>query len=180
MTSSWDCWFYTDKVIDQMEKTRSEQIWQALGEVKDPEIPVVSLVEMGIVRDVLVADDGRVTVKMTPTFSGCPALEQMRQEIIAKVRSLGVVDVQVETVLSPPWSTDWISEEALAKLRQFGLSPPPRHGGNTEVILFFDAAACPHCGSTNTTLQNSFGPTLCRAIYTCNNCQEPFEQFKPL
>lgn len=163
-----------------MKPLLSEQIWQALAEVKDPEIPVVSLVEMGIVRDVIVADDGRVTVQMTPTFSGCPALAQMRQDITAKVCSLGVADVRVETVLFPPWSTDWISEEALAKLRQFGLSPPPRHGGNTQVILFFDAAACPRCGSTSTTLQNSFGPTLCRAIYTCNNCQEPFEQFKPL
>jgi ring-1,2-phenylacetyl-CoA epoxidase subunit PaaD len=163
-----------------MEPLRREQIWQALTEVKDPEIPVVSLVEMGIVRDVVVATDGQVTVKMTPTFSGCPALEQMRQDITARIRLLGATEVQVEMVLNPPWSTDWISEEALAKLRQFGLSPPPRHGGNIQTILFFDAAACPHCGSTQTTLQNSFGPTLCRAIYTCNTCREPFEQFKPL
>ena len=163
-----------------MEQIKSEQVWQALAEVKDPEIPVVSLVEMGIVREVIVADDGRVTVKMTPTFSGCPAWEQMRQDVTARLRSLGAEDVRVETVLFPPWSTDWISEEALVKLREFGLAPPPRHGGSSEVILFFDAAACPRCGSTNTTLQNSFGPTLCRAIYTCNNCQEPFEQFKPL
>ena len=157
-----------------------EIIWQALDEVKDPEIPVVSLVEMGIVRDVTVTDEGVVTVKMTPTFSGCPALEVMRQEIAAKVSALGVTEIKVEIVLNPPWSTDWITDEARIRLHDFGLSPPPRHGGNMQVILFFDAAACPHCGSTNTTLQNSFGPTLCRAIYTCNDCREPFEQFKPL
>ncbi len=155
-------------------------IWRALDEVKDPEIPVVSLVEMGIIREVSVAEDGCVTVKMTPTFSGCPALEVMRQEITAAVKALGAAAVTIETVLNPPWSTDWITEEARAKLKAFGLAPPPRHGGNVQAILFFDAAACPRCGSTQTTLQNSFGPTLCRAIYTCNSCQEPFEQFKPL
>ncbi len=155
-------------------------VWQALAEVKDPEIPLVSLVEMGIVRDVAVAEDGTVTVQMTPTFSGCPALEVMRREITEAVQGLGAAAVNVEMVLNPPWSSDWISDEARVKLNNFGLAPPPRHGGNVQTILFWDAAACPRCGSTRTTLQNSFGPTLCRAIYTCNDCQEPFEQFKPL
>jgi ring-1,2-phenylacetyl-CoA epoxidase subunit PaaD len=161
----------------------SEQIWQALEEVKDPEIPVVSVVEMGIVRDVKVSGEG-VKVTMTPTFSGCPALDVMRQEILARVREMGVEQVEVKTVYHPPWSSDWITAEAREKLRRFGLAPPPRHGssggGNVAMVAFFDAAVCPRCDSTNTTLKNSFGPTLCRMIWYCHDCQDAFEQFKPL
>lgn len=155
-----------------------EGIWRALEEVKDPEIPVVSVVEMGIVRDVAV--DGRaVTVKMTPTFAGCPALHVMRQEIEQAVRNLGAADVTVETVLHPPWTTDWITDEARQKLKAFGLSPPQKHGGDL-TVTFYEPAVCPNCDSKNTTVKNTFGPTLCRAIYVCNECQEPFEQFKAL
>jgi ring-1,2-phenylacetyl-CoA epoxidase subunit PaaD len=159
----------------------SEQIWQALEEVKDPEIPVVSVVEMGIVRDVVVSDSG-VEVTMTPTFSGCPALDVMRHDIKARVQAMGVEQVEVKTVLSPPWSTEWITPEAREKLRRFGLAPPPRSGagGNVATIAFFDAAVCPRCGSTHTSLKNSFGPTLCRMIWYCHDCQDAFEQFKPL
>jgi ring-1,2-phenylacetyl-CoA epoxidase subunit PaaD len=155
------------------------QIWQALDEVADPEIPVVSLVEMGIVRDVAVSASGAVTVQMTPTFAGCPALHVMREDIAAKLEELGATAVTVETILSPPWSSDWIVPEARAKLKAFGLAPPPQHGGNINVVLL-DLAACPYCDSTNTSVKNNFGPTLCRAIYYCHNCQQPFEQFKPL
>jgi ring-1,2-phenylacetyl-CoA epoxidase subunit PaaD len=153
-------------------------VWRALEDVKDPEIPVVSVVGMGIVRDVEVDGDA-VTVKMTPTFSGCPALEVMRREIAERVRGLGAASVEVETVLYPPWSSDWIDDESRRRLKEFGLAPPGRHGGRVEVV-FFEPVACPRCGSTNTTIRNSFGATLCRAIYTCDACQEPFEQFKPL
>jgi ring-1,2-phenylacetyl-CoA epoxidase subunit PaaD len=139
---------------------------------------VVSLVEMGIVRDVEVAG-GRVTVTMTPTFSGCPALDVMRREVIEKVASLGVEQVEVGMVLSPPWTTDWITEVARAKLKAFGLAPP-RPGGGSQDVIFYDLALCPRCDGMNTTLKNSFGPTLCRAIYYCEDCQEPFEQFKAL
>ncbi|MDX1665064.1 MAG: 1,2-phenylacetyl-CoA epoxidase subunit PaaD [Candidatus Promineifilaceae bacterium] len=155
-----------------------ETIWEALEAVKDPEIPVVSVVEMGIVRDVTI-EEGRVTVTMTPTFSGCPALHVMHDDIEAQVRALGVEDVTVETTLHPPWTTDWITEEAREKLKAFGLAPPRRHGGNLP-ITFYDTVTCPYCDSDNTVVQNTFGPTLCRAIYTCNNCQQPFEQFKAL
>ena len=156
----------------------TEQVWQALEAVKDPEIPVVSVVEMGIVRQVNV-DHDHVRVQMTPTFSGCPALQVMRDEIEAEVRRLGVAEVTVETILSPPWSTDWITEEARQKLRAFGLAPPPRHGGNL-AVTFFEVVACPYCDSNNTSVKNTFGSTLCRAIYYCNDCQQPFEQFKAL
>ena len=154
------------------------QIWQALHDVKDPEIPVVSVVEMGIVRDVWV-EGGRVTVAMTPTFAGCPALHVIREEIARRVRALGASEVEVQTVLTPPWTSDWITDEARAKLKAFGLSPPARHGGDVALILF-DHASCPRCGSDDTSLRNSFGSTLCRTIYTCNTCKETFEQFKAL
>lgn len=155
-----------------------ERIWQALDEVKDPEIPVISVVEMGIIREVDI-DLGRVTVKMTPTFSGCPALHVIRANIERQVRGLGVATVRVETVLYPPWSSDWMTVDARQKLKAFGIAPPPMHGGNVEVT-FFELADCPYCESENTSVKNDFGPTLCRAIYFCNDCQQPFEQFKAL
>jgi ring-1,2-phenylacetyl-CoA epoxidase subunit PaaD len=161
------------------ETITADTILQALQEVNDPEIPVVSVVEMGIVRDVLVTEKG-VTVKMTPTFSGCPALEVMRRDIEAHIKQMGIEDVTVETVLYPPWTSDWISDEAREKLRQFGLAPPPHHGGNLIAVASLDVAQCPRCGSKNTVIKNSFGPTLCRMIWYCNDCQDPFEQFKPL
>jgi ring-1,2-phenylacetyl-CoA epoxidase subunit PaaD len=154
-------------------------IWQALDDVKDPEIPVVSLVEMGIIRAVEVIDEG-VVVTMTPTFSGCPALQVMQTDIKQKLKELGFATVEVKQSLYPPWSSDWITDEARQKLKNFGLTPPPRHGGNFEILLLETVSQCPYCDSKNTTLKNSFGPTLCRSIYYCNNCQQPFEQFKPL
>lgn len=154
-------------------------IWAALAEIPDPEIPPVSLVDMGIIRDVAVAEDGHVTVTMTPTFSGCPALHVMRQDIVRKLHELGFTDVTVETTLHPPWSSDWISDAGRARLKAFGLAPPPRHGGQIEVV-FYDPVSCPYCDSADTTVKNDFGSTLCRAIYYCNSCQQPFEQFKPL
>jgi ring-1,2-phenylacetyl-CoA epoxidase subunit PaaD len=162
-----------------MTKITSTQIWQALAEVKDPEIPVVSVVEMGIVREVEINEDA-VRVTMTPTFSGCPALDVMRRDMETAVRQLGIENVTVETVLHPPWSTDWITDEAREKLRQFGLAPPQKHGGDLISVAFLDVAECPHCGSKNTTIKNSFGTTLCRMIYYCHDCQDAFEQFKPL
>lgn len=152
--------------------------WKILEDVTDPEIPVVSLIEMGIIRAVRVAGE-QVTVKMTPTFSGCPALTVMVEEIERALRAAGAAEVEVKTVLSPPWSSDWITESGRAKLKAFGLAPPPQHGGNI-VVTFFEPVACPRCDSTHTTIRNSFGPTLCRAIYYCEDCQEPFEQFKPI
>lgn len=153
-------------------------IWAALADVVDPEIPVVSLVEMGIVREVLVGETA-VTVTITPTFSGCPALHVMKQDIITRLQALGCSTVIVKTTLHPPWSSDWISNEGRRKLKAFGLAPPQRHGGNV-VVTFFDPVPCPYCDSLNTTVKNEFGPTLCRAIHYCNDCQQPFEQFKPL
>jgi ring-1,2-phenylacetyl-CoA epoxidase subunit PaaD len=154
-------------------------IWEALQEVMDPEIPVISIVEMGIVRDVTLTKEG-AKVQMTPTFAGCPALDVMQQDITTRLRQMGIDAVSVETVLSPPWSSDWISDEGREKLRQFGLAPPPKHGGDLISVAFLDVTTCPRCDSTNTIIKNAFGPTLCRMIWYCNDCLDAFEQFKPL
>ncbi len=154
-------------------------IWELLDEVKDPEIPVVSLVEMGIVRDVEISADDAVTVVITPTFSACPALQTMKGDIVSRLREAGIEDVKVKVVYSPPWTTDWISSAAREKMRVFGLAPAPQHGGNFEIKLL-DAVECPYCGSLRTSIRNSFGSTPCRMIYYCDTCQQPFEKMKPL
>jgi ring-1,2-phenylacetyl-CoA epoxidase subunit PaaD len=156
----------------------AERIWQILDEVKDPEIPVVSVVEMGLIRSIGV-QEGRLVVTISPTFAGCPALQVIQEEIAARLRLAGEAEVEVRLTYSPPWRSDWITPAARQKLKAFGLSPPPRHAGRLETALA-QAARCPYCDSADTTLKNDFGPTLCRAIYVCNNCRQPFEQFKPL
>lgn len=156
----------------------AEAVWAALGEIMDPEIPVVSVVDLGIVRDVDVRTDG-VTVSMTPTFAGCPALDVMREEIQRRLHRLGAAQVEVKMVLSPPWTSDWITDAARIKLAAFGLSPPTKHGGDTAIILS-EAGRCPRCGGTHVTLKNPFGSTRCRMMFYCEDCREPFEQFKPL
>ncbi len=161
-----------------MVDVKVADVWCALDDVRDPEIPVISVVELGVIRDVAVVD-GRIRVSMTPTFAGCPALDVMRAEIEARLRALGAAEVDVQIVLSPPWSTDQISEAGRAKLKAFGLAPPPLHGGLIQII-FSDTATCPYCGSVNTAIKNNFGPTPCRAIYYCIDCRQPFEQFKGL
>lgn len=160
------------------EALTSETIWALLGEIKDPEIPVVSLVEMGIIRQVEL-DDEAVRVSMTPTFSGCPALKVMQAAVEERLLQAGAKRVEVTFSNRPAWSSDWISPEAREKLKSFGLAPPPQHGGNFQLDLL-DVVTCPFCDSKNTVLKNSFGSTLCRAIFYCNSCQQPFEQFKPI
>ena len=161
-------------MVNAMIETKA--IWEALNDVPDPELPVVSLIEMGIVRDVELSES-RIVVTITPTFAGCPALYAMKDAIIERLRQITDADIEVITTLSPPWSSDWITVEAKEKLRAFGVVPASRHGGN---VMLVDNVACPNCGSENTSLRNSFGPTPCRMIYTCNVCYEPFEAFKPL
>jgi ring-1,2-phenylacetyl-CoA epoxidase subunit PaaD len=160
-----------------MKLTR-ERIWQILDEVKDPEIPVISVIEMGLIRAVEV-EDGKVAVTMTPTFSGCPALQVMQADIRDRLEEAGAEAVEVRISHNPPWCSDWITPQGRAKLKEFGLAPPPTHGGLIDVNML-DTAACPYCGSEQTELKNSFGPTLCRAIFYCNACRQPFEQFKPI
>ncbi len=163
---------------DMRESTALSAVWEALQQVKDPEIPVVSVVELGLIRQIGL-DAERLVVTMTPSFIGCPALDVMQREIEMAVQAVGYPQFEVRVVYQPPWSSDWITSDGREKLRQFGLSPPPHHGGDLPAALEA-AALCPYCESDDTELKNSFGPTLCRAIYYCNACHQPFEQFKPL
>lgn len=154
------------------------EVWEALEAVKDPEIPVVSVVEMGIIQRVAV-DDEAVRVTMTPTFTGCPAIDLMRDSIRERLAELGVANAEVDVSLDPPWTSDRITASGRAKLKTIGLAPPAAHGGIIEVDLLAPVH-CPFCGSPNTAMENPFGPTLCRALYYCHACQQPFEKFKAL
>jgi ring-1,2-phenylacetyl-CoA epoxidase subunit PaaD len=158
----------------------AEQVWAALHEIPDPEIPVISLVDLGVIRDVQV-DCGRVRVELTPTFLGCPALEAMRRALEDAVESLGG-EPDVAVVNDDSWSTDRISPAGREKLRAAGFAPPaPRAAGATTLVqLRSKAFRCPYCGSTETRLENIFGPTPCRSIRWCEGCHQPFEQFKTI
>lgn len=182
--------------LDAAERT----VWQALATVTDPEIPVLNIVEMGLVREVNVgsaaasasganivsssdahaqADTGTVHVVITPTFSGCPALHVIEENVASAVRAAGFPQVEVVSRLSPPWSTDEMTEDARRKLEEFGIAPPQPHGGLLQIAL--DAPVrCPRCGHPDTRLRNPFGSALCREIRTCQGCHETFERFKPL
>ena len=155
----------------------------ALDQLCDPEIPVVSLREMGILRDVHVSDTG-VEVVITPTYSGCPAMEQIHDDILQSLQQIGVQG-QVKAQLAPAWTTDWMSDSAKEKLRAYGIAPPNCQSTNTPQTVRFtrrlqdDVIACPRCGSTNTTITSAFGSTACKALCKCLNCQEPFDYFKP-
>jgi ring-1,2-phenylacetyl-CoA epoxidase subunit PaaD len=158
----------------------TEQVWAALDEIPDPEIPVISLVDLGVIRDVAV-DGDRVRVELTPTFLGCPALEAMCAALAEKVGALGAT-ADVAVITDDSWSTDRISAAGREKLRAAGFAPPaPRSlGATTLVQLSSNAFRCPYCGSTSTRLENIFGPTPCRSIRYCHDCRQPFEQFKTI
>lgn len=150
--------------------------WRALETVSDPEIPVLDIVEMGLIRGVEVEGDS-VSVDFTPTFSGCPALAVIRRDITAALEGAGFGAVRVRTVLAPPWSSDDMRATAREKLRRFGVTPP---GPGPALLMPLDEppAQCPYCGGIDTTVKNWFGATLCRELHYCNRCQEPFERFK--
>ncbi|MDQ3778218.1 MAG: phenylacetate-CoA oxygenase subunit PaaJ [Actinomycetota bacterium] len=156
------------------------QVWDALAEVADPEIPVVSLVDLGVVRAVDVEGE-RVRVEFTPTFLGCPALEVMRDQLAAKVRELGA-EPDVEVISDDSWSTDRITPEGREKLRVAGFAPPaPRQADQPQLVqLQKTGFRCPYCGSADTALENLFGPTPCRSLRYCRSCRQPFEQFKTI
>jgi ring-1,2-phenylacetyl-CoA epoxidase subunit PaaD len=157
-----------------------EDVWRALAEIPDPEIPVISIVDLGVVKDLHV-EGPRVRVEFTPTFMGCPALDAMRTQMEEVIRALGG-EPDVEVVLDDSWSTDRISPEGREKLRTAGLAPPaPRSAGVPTLIqLERGPFRCPWCGSTDTRLDNVFGPTPCRSLRYCNACRQPFEQFKTI
>ena len=160
-------------------KVTEQDVWEALAEVLDPEIPVISLVDLGVIKEVVVSDDS-VRIDFTPTFMGCPALDTMEREMRARVAQLGV-EVEVRVVLDDSWSTERISPKGREKLRRAGFAPPtPRAAGKLELVHLQRGFRCPYCGSTDTRLENLFGPTPCRSIRYCSECRQPFEQFKTI
>ncbi len=156
-------------------------VWQLLESVTDPEIPILTVLDMGIVREVKTLEGGGIEVSITPTYSGCPAMKSIEFAIIAELEANGIHPVKVTHVLSPAWTTDWMSEEGRRKLLEYGIAPPIA-GSNTQRIdaLFADAPQpeCPHCGSPNTRQISQFGSTACKALHQCNDCKEPFDYFK--
>jgi ring-1,2-phenylacetyl-CoA epoxidase subunit PaaD len=170
-------------VIGATVDQRSQRVWAELANIADPEIPAISLVDLGVIGSVSV-DDERVRVQLLPTFIGCPAIGVMEELIAKRVGALGVAGtVDVRVSFEPPWTSDRITPAGRERLRLSGFAPPQTARRGPELIGIDDLAAmpvgeCPYCGSRNTTLDNPFGPTLCRAIYHCENCRQPFEQFK--
>jgi ring-1,2-phenylacetyl-CoA epoxidase subunit PaaD len=157
------------------------RVWEALRGIADPEIPAISVVDLGVIGAVEVSDE-RIHVDLLPTFVGCPAIGVMRQQIGERLGALGIAEtVEVEVSYDPPWTSDRISEAGRERLRASGFAPPvaPSVSGLDELMVL-SVAECPYCGSRNTSLDNAFGPTLCRSIHHCADCNQPFEQFKTL
>jgi len=149
-------------------------VWDCLRLVPDPEIPVVDVVSMGIVREVEESPDG-VKVTITPTYSGCPAMSEIEASIRAALHEAGYAQVELKTQIAPAWTTDWITGEACEQLRSYGIAPPERRYASG---VAGNSVACPFCASEETRLQSEFGSTLCKALHVCNDCRQPFERFK--
>ncbi|MDE2439507.1 MAG: phenylacetate-CoA oxygenase subunit PaaJ [Betaproteobacteria bacterium] len=164
--------------------TSVEAVWAALEELNDPEIPVISLRELGILRDVHSAPDGSLEVVITPTYSGCPAMSQIEEDVRATLQRAGI-SARVMTRLSPAWTTDWMTDAGKEKLRAYGIAPPHQTPAGSKVVNFIskppkdEIVPCPHCGSAHTVESSHFGSTACKALYKCRDCQEPFDYFKP-
>ncbi len=144
----------------------AEEIFQALSEIPDPEIPVITIADLGILRKVELNDE-TVTVQITPTYSGCPAMKMIEDQIHERLHAMGFEKISIDLVFSPAWTTDWMSDEAKEKLRKFGIAPPVQKQVN-----------CPHCGSLRVQLVSQFGSTACKSLYKCLDCKEPFDHFK--
>ena len=160
-------------------KITKEDILDALQDVKDPEIPTISVVDLGIITGVDIDEDNFVKVTMTPTFSGCPALKIMENMVKERIELMNISGVEVTTNFDTPWSTNMISPKGIEGLKKHGLAPPEKHNGLVQIEII-EKVKCPHCGSRNTTLKTPFGPTLCRSMHYCNECLNAFEQFKPV
>ena len=152
--------------------------WKIAADLPDPELPVVTIADLGILRDITEDDQGRVHVQITPTYSGCPAMEAISEDVVEALLSAGYQRVDVEFVLAPAWTTDWMTEEAKAKLAAYGVAPPgPRGDGPVAVPL---SVRCPQCGSLDTRESSRFGSTACKSLWVCRSCREPFDHFKAL
>ena len=155
------------------------KIKEWLDEVKDPEIPVLSLNDLGVITGIEIKGSGKVIVNMTPTFTGCPAMDVMKQDVQNVLLKRGIQDYEVIVSFETQWNSNMISERGRKALKDFGLAPPPKHDMIVDIDII-ERAKCPHCGSEDTDMKTPFGPTLCRSMHYCNSCLQAFEQFKPL
>lgn len=154
------------------------KIWTWLEEIADPEVPVITIVDLGIVRKINIVNNEHVIIDITPTYSGCPAMDVISMQIKMLLLAKDIKNVEVNLVLFPSWTTDWMSENGKEKLKAYGIAPPRRLSKNKLALFEEDEILCPHCDSNNTKLISRFGSTSCKSLYQCNNCHEPFEHFK--
>jgi ring-1,2-phenylacetyl-CoA epoxidase subunit PaaD len=164
----------TDAVVSPIGRAR-----EIAAQVLDPELPVLTIEDLGILREVTEDDRGRVHVQITPTYSGCPAMETIRADVIDTLERAGFSQVSVEFVLSPAWSTDWMTAEGRGKLEAYGVAPPAPSRGDGPVAVTL-SVRCPQCGSPNTRESSRFGSTACKSLWVCQDCREPFDHFKTL
>ena len=162
------------------ETLNIESIWKLLEEVMDPEVPVLSVVDLGIIRKIELNDDSEPVITITPTYSGCPAMDVIRINIRLKMAEAGFPNAEIKTILSPAWTTDWMSKQGKDKLKAFGIAPPNPKPIVCTPDLFQqeESIQCPNCNSYNTRMVSQFGSTACKALYQCNDCKEPFDYFK--
>ena len=152
----------------------------AAAAVLDPEVPVLTIADLGVLRDVTMADDGTVTVTVTPTYSGCPAMDVIRCDVESAVRRAGFDRVEVRTVLSPAWTTDWMTEQGRDALHEYGIAPPGRRTSSDGPVAVTLSVRCPQCGSADTRESSRFGSTACKSLWVCRACREPFDHFKAI
>jgi ring-1,2-phenylacetyl-CoA epoxidase subunit PaaD len=159
--------------------TGEQTVWKLLETVVDPEVPVLSVIDLGIVRDVIIKDQD-IEVTITPTYSGCPAMDMISMNIKMELLAHGFKKVSIKQVLSPAWTTDWMSEQGKQKLKEYGIAPPnpKQQVCNNDLFAPAEAVQCPHCESYHTHRISEFGSTACKALYQCDDCQEPFDYFK--
>jgi ring-1,2-phenylacetyl-CoA epoxidase subunit PaaD len=169
-------------MVKQLQKSTQDLeslVWQIASDVPDPEIPVITLGELGIVRAVTIDDSGAAVVQLSPTYSGCPAVQVIEDNVVTALKNQGITG-KVERVISPPWTTDWINEAGRQKLTDYGIAPPEKSSLSKPALFARDAPGCPRCKSKDTKLVSQFGSTPCKAHYQCAACLEPFDYFKCL
>ncbi|MDX5593538.1 1,2-phenylacetyl-CoA epoxidase subunit PaaD [Pseudovibrio sp. SPO723] len=168
------------RVVAMDREAIRRKAWEAAAQVPDPEVPVVTVADLGILREVRVEADGAPVALVTPTYSGCPATRMIEHEVLKALQEAGFAAARVETVLSPPWTTDWLTEEGRDKLRAYGIAPPEKRSNSKRALFGETAVQCPHCGANETERVSEFGSTPCKALYRCTKCLEPFDYFKCL
>jgi len=165
--------------MTQKVNTTKDQIWELLTQIPDPEIPVISITELGVIRDIEI-NEREIIISITPTYSGCPAMKVFEDDIISTLTKEGFKNIKIKTIYSPAWTSDWIGDEAKKKLKKYGIAPPEKT--SKDKILLFEEntkkVPCPYCESKDTKLTSQFSSTACKALHYCNQCQQPFEHFK--